>query len=256
MNRIPLNLISGSLGAGKTTLLTQLIKQKPEHEHWAFLVNEFGSIGIDGAILKSQGINQTYQIPGGCICCTALPELERALLDIAQQQKPDRIFIEPTGLAEPDTIVDILTSAKLKPIFDIQALVSVFDVTNTTIEDLKNMTIMQGLLNMADVIVFNKIDLATPQQISELESFCQQLYPPKQKIVTTQHGQIDLADLTSPHFSQQTYQLTLQQDFSLNAMPHLAVTDSRLPFQPTRLSGIKDRAYQGHRQHSIDWLGI
>ena len=68
--RIPTNIITGFLGVGKTTTILQLLKDKPEGEKWAVLVNEFGEIGIDGAILSDQGA-LIKEVPGGCMCCTA-----------------------------------------------------------------------------------------------------------------------------------------------------------------------------------------
>ncbi len=62
------NLITGFLGSGKTTTIRHLLAHKPEHERWAVLVNEFGEIGIDGALLADSGA-VLKEIPGGCMCC-------------------------------------------------------------------------------------------------------------------------------------------------------------------------------------------
>ncbi len=62
------NLITGFLGSGKTTTIRHLLTQKPEDEVWAVLVNEFGEIGIDGALLSDSGA-VLKEIPGGCMCC-------------------------------------------------------------------------------------------------------------------------------------------------------------------------------------------
>ncbi len=64
----PTNLVMGFLGVGKTTAILDLIKQKPKHENWAVLVNEFGKIGIDGAIYVNAGVT-VKEIAGGCLCC-------------------------------------------------------------------------------------------------------------------------------------------------------------------------------------------
>ncbi len=68
--RVPTNIITGFLGTGKTTSILNLLKQKPSNETWAVLVNEFGEIGIDGAILSDSGA-LIKEVPGGCMCCTA-----------------------------------------------------------------------------------------------------------------------------------------------------------------------------------------
>ena len=67
---IPTSLILGFLGVGKTTAILDLLKNKPENEVWAVLVNEFGEVGIDGAMLQTEGAF-IKEIPGGCMCCVA-----------------------------------------------------------------------------------------------------------------------------------------------------------------------------------------
>ncbi|GAK82559.1 putative metal chaperone [Vibrio ponticus] len=67
--RVPTNIITGFLGVGKTTTILNLLKSKPENENWAVLVNEFGEIGIDGAMMTDQGA-MIKEVPGGCMCCT------------------------------------------------------------------------------------------------------------------------------------------------------------------------------------------
>lgn len=69
-NRVPTNILTGFLGVGKTTTILNLLKNKPENENWAVLVNEFGEIGIDGALMTDQGA-LIKEVPGGCMCCTA-----------------------------------------------------------------------------------------------------------------------------------------------------------------------------------------
>nr|CBX70012.1 hypothetical protein YEW_IU38090 [Yersinia enterocolitica W22703] len=90
------NLITGFLGCGKTTTIRHLLSQKPEHEKWAVLVNEFGEIGIDGALLADSGA-VLKEIPGGCMCCVNGFPMQVGLNMLLQQAKPDRLLIEPTG---------------------------------------------------------------------------------------------------------------------------------------------------------------
>ena len=197
------NLITGSLGAGKTTLLRNFIEQKPDNEKWAVLVNEFGAIGIDGPILSSQNNISVSQIPGGCICCTAQNELKEAIEQLLEQYTPDRLFIEPTGLGEPDTLVDLLQSQFFQQRFEIQTVFAVLDAATTNITDLEQYTIMQNLLNMSDVIIFNKSSLVTKEQISILENYADNLYPPKSAIISTDHSAVDVNLLNLNHTHKQ-----------------------------------------------------
>lgn len=247
---IALNIISGQLGSGKTTLLRQFLAQKPDDEHWALLVNEFGAVGIDGALLTDNAQSQTnvYQVPGGCICCTAQTELVSTITDLIQQQRPNRLLIEPTGLGEPESLVDVFTTGELAGQFDVQTLFSVFDVANTDLEEVKTMTILQSLLNMADIVVLNKSDLATPQQIAPLQTYCEQLYPAKKAVVTTQQAQLTLDSLTYSHFHQPKFKPML--DFShapvTSQHAHLsqAPTETTLPYDGIESPDLLNRVYQ------------
>jgi len=104
-DRIPVHLISGFLGSGKTTLLQNLLDYcltqglKP-----AVMMNEYGEVSIDGELLRGQGFT-IREMTNGCICCTIGGTLGLALQEVAAR-KPDVIFIEATGLADPIELVD------------------------------------------------------------------------------------------------------------------------------------------------------
>ena len=98
------HLITGFLGVGKTTAILNLLKQKPEDEKWAVLVNEFGEVGVDGAVLQSQGA-VVKEIPGGCLCCVSGLPFQIGLNMLIAKEKPDVLLIEPTGLGHPRNIL-------------------------------------------------------------------------------------------------------------------------------------------------------
>ena len=209
-----INLIVGSLGAGKTTLIKQLLAQKSSSENWAILVNEFGAIGIDGAILEEpdnqmQTSLQIKQIPGGCICCTALSGFQDAVEEVMQHIKPDRILIEPTGIGEPESMVDLLNSPYFKEHFNIQTTFAVLDSKITKVEHFKQLMIMQNLVDVADVVVFNKIDTTDSQQLTNLNNFANNLYPPKVAIVNTNRGEVDIALISKVSATNHSFSLSL-----------------------------------------------
>lgn len=199
-SKCKLNLISGQLGAGKTTFLRQLLTDKPATEKWVVLVNEFGSVGIDGAILSEQQHTQVEQIPGGCICCTAKNELTETVLSILDHQAPDRILIEPTGLGEPQSLLDIFLTPTFEGRLEIHTLFALFDLAQTEINEIKRLSILQSLISMADVIILNKADVAAAEKIEKIQNYLGGLYPPKTAIITTQQAKIDSELISQPHF--------------------------------------------------------
>ena len=105
LQNIPCTLVTGFLGSGKTTLINQLIASKPTDERWALLINEFGRIGIDGALLASSQATDSAkndiairEVNGGCICCTSQLPLQIALSRLLSDHHPKRCLSSPQGL--------------------------------------------------------------------------------------------------------------------------------------------------------------
>ena len=128
---IPTNVISGFLGVGKTSAILNLLNQKPSHERWAVLVNEFGEIGIDGSLLQNNQSTDSNifirEVPGGCMCCTAGISMQLAIAQLLEKAKPDRLLIEPTGLGHPKEVLDILSASYYKEILSIQKTITLVD---------------------------------------------------------------------------------------------------------------------------------
>jgi len=255
------NLITGSLGAGKTTLLRNFIEQKPNDETWGVLVNEFGAVGIDGPILSSHQDIVISQIPGGCICCTAQNELKEAIQSLLKEHSLDRLFIEPTGLGEPDTLVDLLQSDFFQQRFEIQSVFAVLDSATQTLEDIKQYTIMQNLLNMADVIVLNKSDLATDANIESLKSYTDGLYPAKQAVLSTNLAKIDARYLNLSHTIQATSlspsenQVITDESHSSHSISHKPTQHNPVITSNQTLPGLVDFQTQNQLNTlSIGWI--
>ncbi|NPA71643.1 MAG: hypothetical protein GXO35_02315 [Gammaproteobacteria bacterium] len=263
--KIAVNLITGALGSGKTTLLRNVLRQKPAEEHWVLLVNEFGAVGIDGAILSENKSIQVEQIPGGCICCTAQGELKETIEALLKTQSIDRLLIEPTGLGEPDSLVDLLQSDLFAGHFDIQSVFAVFDSTDISVKAFNQYTILQNLAHMADIIIFNKQDLAFKGQLDELVAYAEALYPPKQHILITEQAKIDLSLLSKSHSA---HNLAGKAKWVLNKLSEqlnhkntplhkrsLKTRSSNLPYHPIELPNIAERLYQKELDiHSIGWI--
>lgn len=187
MYPIPTTIVSGALGSGKTTAILSAFRHRPPHERWAVLVNEFGRIGIDGPILQQGGI-EVREIAGGCVCCTANLPLRVGLTRLAREVSPDRLFIEPTGLAHPASIVDAVRSPGLQEALALRASITLVEVRRFLSGAGDALFLDQ--VRAGDVLLGNFADKATPEQ---LERFLQQgraLYPPPLVVATATQGEL------------------------------------------------------------------
>lgn len=199
--RIRTNLITGFLGVGKTTAILHLLKHKPAHEKWAVLVNEFGEIGIDGAILEQSGAT-IREVAGGCICCVANLPLQIGLNTLIARAKPDRILIEPTGLGHPQNIVDLLGNDYYGALLELQAIVALVDARKIADTRYTENSTFRDQLQIADCIVANKVDQASAEDIEALTAFLAQLNPPATLFSQVQQGAVAPEWLHAPHLSQ------------------------------------------------------
>ncbi|MDR3411386.1 MAG: GTP-binding protein [Formivibrio sp.] len=192
--RIPVNLITGFLGVGKTTALTRLLAEKPADEYWAVVVNEFGEVGIDGATLSMAGGGlQVAEVPGGCVCCTTSPMLRTALNRLVKDRRPDRLLIEPSGLGHPAGIVDLLRDPFMAKVFEVRAVVTLLDPRHLEDTRYTSHETWRDQIQLADVLVLNKCDLADAQQIERARAMSSALFPPKLALVTAVKGEFDPA---------------------------------------------------------------
>lgn len=190
------NLITGFLGAGKTTTLRHLLTNKPDGEKWAVLVNEFGEVGIDGALLAETGA-VLKEIPGGCMCCVNGLPMQVGLNMLLKQAKPDRLLIEPTGLGHPKQILDMLSASVYQPWIDLRATLCLLDPRQLLDERAVDNENFRDQLAAADIIIANKQDRWDEASRQALLNWQQQSACGR-TLVTTRHGQIDSVLLDSP----------------------------------------------------------
>ncbi len=130
LRNIPTYLIAGPLGAGKTSLIRALLTQKPAAERWAVLINEFGLIGLDAALLSTDADGVSLaEVAGGCLCCVNGAPFQVGLGRLLRKARPDRLFIEPSGLGHPAELLGQLNAPPWVGVLAIQPLVMVLDAT-------------------------------------------------------------------------------------------------------------------------------
>ncbi|MBU2893186.1 GTP-binding protein [Colwellia sp. D2M02] len=206
ISAIPTNLITGFLGVGKTTAIVQLLANKPEHENWAVLVNEFGEVGIDAELLtnnsdKNNKANNEKngvfirQVPGGCMCCASGVPMQVALNQLIAKAKPDRLLIEPTGLGHPKEVVEVLTSGKYKDLISLQSILCLIDARNLSDVRYTSHPSFVQQLNIADIIIGTKSELYSEQDRENLTSFIALSKLNDKPLNLICHGQIALGDL-------------------------------------------------------------
>ncbi len=123
------DIISGFLGAGKTTLIKKLLSEVFVGEKLVLIENEFGEVSVDGGFLRQSGV-EVSELSSGCICCTLVGDFTEALGKVYDQFQPDRILIEPSGVAKlSDVIAAVGDAVEASPALELNSFVTVVDAT-------------------------------------------------------------------------------------------------------------------------------
>ncbi len=167
--KIPVTVLTGYLGAGKTTLLNRILSE-PHGKKFAVIVNEFGEIGIDNDLVVNAD-EEVFEMNNGCVCCTVRGDLIRIIEGLMRRKgKFDAIILETTGLADPAPVaqtffVDEAVGEKTK----LDAVVTVADAKWLR-DRLKDAPEAKNQIAFADVILLNKTDLVSTDELSDVEA--------------------------------------------------------------------------------------
>ena len=164
-------IFSGFLGSGKTRLILSIAKEitkaeEKDNRRLVILENEIGETGIDDKVLNSKGY-QVKSLLSGCICCTLKVELTEAINQIVKDITPEYIIFEPTGVANPDNILDSVT----KYGYDLESIkvISVADASRWNKLMKVTPNLIRNQMKGADVILINKCDLASEEVLNEMD---------------------------------------------------------------------------------------
>jgi G3E family GTPase len=192
-SKIPVTVLTGYLGAGKTTLLNRILSE-PHGKKFAVIVNEFGEVGIDNELIVNAD-EEVFEMNNGCICCTVRGDLVRIIDGLMRRKgKFDAIIVETTGLADPAPVaqtffMDEAVGSRTK----LDAVVTVADAKWLK-DRLKDAPEAKNQIAFADVIVLNKTDLVTPEELTEIEARIRAINP-YATLHPTERAQIAIADV-------------------------------------------------------------
>jgi len=178
-------LISGFLGSGKTTMLLSTVEQiiAMTKKKVVIIKNDFGNVGIDAKVMEKSGL-QVRELPSGCICCTLGVDFLKTLTTVATEYHPDLVFVEPSGLADPASIIILMKGYKGPPVERTRVMIIV-DAVRFNLISRAMPAPLERQLKIGDVIVINKIDEATSEQIEEVRQAVHKMGPDKKLILAS-----------------------------------------------------------------------
>lgn len=186
---VPALIVSGFLGSGKTTLVRHLLADaQREAARVAVISNEFGELGIDGALLSGDG-DDYVELQGGCVCCRLSDELVDTLVQLRERVKPDRVIVETSGVALP---FDVQMNFWREPVASwIEDDVALIVVNAEQLADGRDLDgTFEQQVSSADLLVLNKVDLVRPQDLPRLEAMLREIEPDA-PLVRAVHGDVD-----------------------------------------------------------------
>ncbi|MBQ4411475.1 MAG: GTPase [Candidatus Methanomethylophilus sp.] len=170
-------ILGGFLGSGKTSLLMKLATMFSERKaKVAILVNESGEIGVDGATLKAQGYD-AMELPSGCICCSLSGTLQTALKNIKNDIDPDVIIIEPTGLALPHKVKELVRISMIEE--DADVIIGICDIQRFRDLIKKKEEFFTRQMQGSEFILINKADVAQSGEIEDATAWLSERFPNK-----------------------------------------------------------------------------
>jgi G3E family GTPase len=183
-------IVAGFLGAGKTTFMRRRLDELAALPgKTVVLVNDFASVGIDGSLLDNQGAD-VVELPNGCICCSLRDDLSRQLEETVKRFAPDRVLIEPSGVADIASLIGVMQRPALQPLLKGLNITTVIDAGAFLADYATLPAHFAAQARLASTLVINKADLVSPAEKMVVAETLRRLNPVV-KIVQARYGHVE-----------------------------------------------------------------
>jgi G3E family GTPase len=185
---LPLLLLTGFLGSGKTTTLGHwLAHTDVPLKRTAVIINDFGSVNVDAALLARRQL-ELRSITGGCVCCQSFEDLVAQVAALAENPDFDLVWIETSGLADPEEVLDHLSAPELQERTVIRRMILVVDASDFPCS-WRGRAVQEEQVRYADLILLNKTDRINDAARQRVEISLRKINP-SARIVTTRQGEV------------------------------------------------------------------
>ena len=180
---VKVNIISGFLGAGKTTLIKKLLGGKIRQEKVVLLENEYGDVSVDGSFMKDAGITVT-ELSNGCICCSLVGDLQKAIDELIATYTPDRLLVEPSGVGKLSEIVAAVEKAKERHDLEIAGCATVVDAKKCKMHMKAFGEFYLDQIKTADTVIFSRTQMMTADKVEAARALVEENHPGVRVITT------------------------------------------------------------------------
>jgi G3E family GTPase len=231
MSQVPVTVLTGYLGAGKTTLLNRILTENHGRKY-AVVINEFGELGIDNDIVVDTD-EEIFEMNNGCICCTVRGDLIRVIGGLMKRPGTlDGIIVETTGLADPGPVAQtFFQDDEVRSRTRLDAIVTVVDARHFLLHVDDGVEAREQAA-FADVILLNKTDLVSPEELAKVEARIRQINP-YARLHRTQKSAVALAEILDRHAFDLQRILAIEPDFLEAGHDHLHDHDHEHCDDPT-----------------------
>jgi G3E family GTPase len=240
------HVITGSFGSGKTTAIRWLMANKPEHELWMVILNEFTDAGLDALSVaeSARGRYDVRLVAGGCLCCVGEMEFGKQLRDILRNFKPARLLIEPSGAGHAADIVDTLGQYEKQQALTLDSVICLIDAL-----DVGRIAHVRGThewsqIQSADALLLSKPDLAGDPERASFQEIADAQYPLKAYLGSCKRGEV-------PAEAMQRF--TRSPSFSLVQNPDRAAAPQSNAFAIGGLTGSETQSTQ-LGMWAVNWI--